>query len=269
MSKYFLISPEVKPSSNKDIQEIEMAHASIHEKLWDKKRETSKEVIKDEVPLKWVEGRVIVKADLEYKNQVTFVNGTTIRLERKFNEFNRRITQPVNAIVVSAENIPTDAEILISHNALHDTNKIFSYKNLTDTGDVKYYSLPETDCFAWRVGEGEFQPTKNFEFGLRVYEPYKGIMEGIDATLVKDVLYITTGELKGQVVHTLKASDYTIIYQGNDGREKHLIRCRHFGKELNEAEELVAISYSLTEKVKKSEFHIGLSEKDCKPLKDI
>lgn len=264
--KFFVINESQNPLSQDEIQTIEFEKQDSHKKLWEKRKSISKSAIKEEVSLKFVEGRVIVKADLEHKNQVTFSNGTTIRLERKFNEFNRRITQPVNAIVVSAENIPADAEILISHNALHDSNRIFGYKNLSDTGDIKYYSLPISDCFAWREVGGEYKPLTNFEFALRVFKPYKGIIDGIEPTVIKDCLYITTGNLAGNVVHTLTASDYEIIYQGDNGREAHLIRCRHFGEELNEAEEIVAISHSMTEQVKLGELHIGLSASDCKQL---
>ena len=91
-------------------------------------------------------------------------------------------------------------------------------------------------------------------------------MLGIEPTIVKDVLYITTGEFKDNVVHVLKAADYEIIYQGKDGREERVIRCRHFEDDYNEKEELVAIAHDLTDKVKSGELLIGLSTKDAKQI---
>lgn len=220
--------------------------------------------------LKYISGRVIVEVDIEKKNSHKFQDGTEIRLERKYNEFNRRITEPVNATVISAEHIPSGSEILIGHNSLHDTNKIFNFKPLSGeaiASDIKYFSLPEEDCFAWRDENNELQPMKDFCFALRVFKPYKGILEGIEPTEIKNVLYITTGYLNGKVVHTLKASDYEIIYQGLDGREARVIRCRHFQDEDNEKEEIVAISGDLTKQVNSGKLLVGLSKSDCKAIK--
>lgn len=219
--------------------------------------------------LKHIEGRVVCSVDLEGKNWHTFADGTKIRLEREYNEFNRRITQPVNGTVISAEHIPEGSEILIHHNALHEVNRVYDYKRLSGedvASDVKYYSLPETDCFAWRDKDGELKPMKNFAFALRVYEPYKGVLQGILPKIVPNVLYITTGELTGLVCHVLKAADYEIIYQGQSGREERIIRCRYFPDEINEREEIVAISNSLTKKVNDGSLIIGLSVSDAKPL---
>ena len=50
-----------------------------------------------------VEGKVVVSVDHEKKNSYTFENGVTIRMERDWNNLNRRETQPVNAIVIDGE----------------------------------------------------------------------------------------------------------------------------------------------------------------------
>lgn len=262
--KHFLLNPEVKYSTKEDIQEIEQRSIGISEQVWTAREKAAMEAMEEDCPLKHTFGRVIVRVNLESKNYHTFHSGTVIRRERNFNEFNRRITQPTNAIVISGENIETGSEILISHNALHDTNKIFSYKSKSK--DVQYFSIPEYDCFAWRDKNGEMRPMKNFEFGLRVYKPYTGHLTGLPHELIKDVLYITTGELKGNVVHTLNASDYEIIFQNTDGREANLIRVRHSEDENFDREEIQAISHSLTDDLKRGTLLIGITEKDCKKL---
>lgn len=220
--------------------------------------------------LKATSGRVVVWADLEEKNYHTFSDGTKIRRERQYNEFNKRISQPVNATVIDAENIPSGARILVSHNALHDTNRVFDYKKLSggdEASDIKYYSLPEADCFAWIDKDGNPNPLTGICFAWRVYKPYTGTLEGIEPELIPNVLYIYTGELTGNVCHVLKASDYEIIYQGDNGREARVLRCRHFeGDEMNEREEVTAIAHDLSDKVNSGEYLIGLSPSDAKQI---
>tara|TARA_R110000868_G_scaffold355201_2_gene616613 strand:- start:3358 stop:4041 length:684 start_codon:yes stop_codon:yes gene_type:complete len=220
--------------------------------------------------LKAASGRVVIKIDIENKNTHAFADGTVIRLERQWNNLNRRETEPVNCIVIDGENITQGTEILIHPNAINESNRIYNYKGLTEelSGHIKYYSIPEEQCFAWLNGS-EWLPLRGFAFALRVYNPYNGSLIGVDATLIKDVLYITTGELKGSVVHTLKASDYEIIFQGTDGREGRLIRCRHFEDEEHEREEVVAISHYLTEQVESGELIVGISTSDAKQIKQL
>lgn len=220
--------------------------------------------------LKHVEKRVVIKVDLEGKNFHTFENGTTIRLEREYNNLNQREVRPVNAIVVSADFIPEGSEILIHHNSTHESNRIYDYGGLSgdvEVDSVKYFSIPEESCYAWRDKDGELKPLKNFAFALRVFKPYLGMLEGVDHELVKDVLYITTGELAGNVCGVLKASDYEVVFQGINGREDRIIRIRHSDEEEIEREEVIFIHHELTEKVNKGELYIGLSTKDCQPIK--
>jgi hypothetical protein len=271
MSKFFLIDPYQNPLSQEDKIGIENDLIERRGKIYTDNKEVNNELLESEENLKHILGRVAVKVDTELKNWHSFSDGTKIRRERRYNEFNRRITEPVNAIVISAENIPQGSEILIGHNALHDVNRILNYTSLSgkiESTDVKYYSLPEDDCFAWIDKEGVIHPMKNYSFALRVFKPYEGALSGIKPTIIKDVLFITTGEFKGQVVHTLKAADYTIIYQGKDGREAQVIRCRHFEDDYDEKEEIVALAHDLTEKLNSGKLLIGLTESDAKTLKE-
>lgn len=222
-----------------------------------------------ENPLYHTAGRVVVSVDLEGKNSHRFSDGTTIRLERQYNNFNRRETEPVNATVISGDDIPSGAEILISHNALHDVNRIFDYGTLSGTAEassVKYYSLPISDCFAWRDSDGDLQPLNGYAFGLRVYKPYAGVLTGIEPEVIKNVLLITTGDLCGNICHVLKASDYEIIYQGTRGREERVIRLRHSDSEVIDREEIVAVSGHLTGLFKKGKLLAGLSPGDAVPI---
>jgi len=67
-------------------------------------------------------------------------------------------------------------------------------------------------CFAWHDGK-DWQPLKPFDFALRIFKPYKGAIQGIEPTLINDTLFVTSGELKGKAVKTIKASDYQIVFQ--------------------------------------------------------
>ena len=171
--------------------------------------------------------------------------------------------------VVDGAGIPHGAEVLIHHNAIHDVARINNYKPLSGeevASTIKYFSIPETQCYLWRLkGSKMWSPMNGFATALRIFEPVETKFYGIAPTLIKNTLYITSGELRGNVVHTLKASDYEVIFRNEKGVEERVIRCRHF-KEPNEREEIISINNNLTNKVKNGEIYIGISVTDAKPL---
>jgi hypothetical protein len=81
---------------------------------------------------------------------------------------------------------------------------------------------------------------------------------------------MTTGEYKGLVVRTIKASDYEIVFrEPTTGQESRLIRCRPNGDErTNREEEVIAIDHSATEKVNSGKLYVGLSKKNAKPVNE-
>lgn len=215
-----------------------------------------------------VDGKVIVAVDLESKNSHRFSDGTTIRLERQWNNLNKRETHPVNAIAISGDGVKEGSEILIHPNMTHDAYRIFDYEPFSgksEASDVKYYSIPVEQCYAWLDGD-TWKPLYGFDFALRVYTPYEGKLEGIEPSIIKDVLYVTTGEFTGKVIHTLKSSDYEIIFQNVDGREGRIIRFRHFPDHDNEREEVIAINDSLTRLVKNKKLLVGLTPTNAKTI---
>lgn len=220
--------------------------------------------------LKAVSGRVIIRIDMESKNSWKFANGTTIRLEREFNNLNRRETTPTNAIVVSSDDIPEGSEILVHQNATNESNRIYSYQQSSDIGDIRYYSIPEEHCFIWKGDTGEWQPITPYETALRVFKPYKGILSGIEPTLIKDTLWVTSGDLKDTCVATLKACDFQVVFQDLNGKEGNIIRFRPYGDDKHDREpEAIAILKSETKKIKEGKLYIGLTPNDCKPLKEL
>jgi hypothetical protein len=270
MSKYFIVNPYAvsidKELKNKNQKERE----DVGKKITKERIGANKEVLSQECDLKNISGSVVVKIDLQHKNWHTFSDGTTIRRERQFNEFNRRITEPVNAIVVSADDIPAGAEILIHPNCIHDTHRIFNYKPLSgkeEGSDVKYYSIKEDECFLWLDEHGVWQPLAPYATALRVYKPYSGLIVGMPPEKVKDVLYVTSGELEGKVVKTLTHSDYCVIFQGLAGKEDTRIRFRPFGDpKTKREEEAIAILWDETNKVINGEYLIGYEVSDAKKI---
>ena len=218
--------------------------------------------------LKAPSNRVIIKVDLESKNSHTFKDGTKIKLERVYDNFNMRYVKPVNAEVVDAKDIPSGSEILIHHNATHDTYKIFNYQRPTAeaSSDIQYFSIPIEECFLWRSEKGSsWNPLNNFITGLRIFEPYTGFLHGIDPTSIKNKIYVTSGELKGNVVGTVISSDYEIIYQDDDGTEGKIIRLRYY-PEGNDRNEVISIEHEMTNRVKKGELLVGYNISDAKKL---
>ena len=221
--------------------------------------------------LKAPTNRVIIKVDLESKNSHTFKDGTKIKLERVYDNFNMRYVKPVNAEVVDAKDIPTGAEILIHHNATHDTYKIFNYQRPTTeaSSDIQYFSIPIEECFMWREGKGSiWNALNNFVTALRIFKPYKGMLQGIEPEVMNNKLYITSGELKGRAVNTVISSDYEIIYQNDDGTEGRIIRLRYF-PDGNDRNEIIAINDNMTELVESGELLVGYNKSDAKQLKEV
>jgi hypothetical protein len=262
MNKKYFDFIEKKELSKREINQIEKDKQKKLLKNQKRLEEINQKKLKEQVGLKNVYGKVIISINLEGKNSHTFGSGQKIYIGRQFNNLNRRETEPVNAVVISSDQIPSGVEILIHPNAINESNKIYSF--IEDDSDVKYYSIPEEQCYLWKDNEGEWQPLKGYVTAFRVFEPYKGPIVGIEPKQIKNVLYITSGELKGKVVHTLKACDYEVIFMGNNGYEERIIRCRHFENEINEREEIIAIDPILTKKTLKSELLVGISPKDAK-----
>ncbi|NBQ17835.1 hypothetical protein EBU24_05965 [bacterium] len=221
--------------------------------------------------LKAPSNRVIIKVDLESKNSHTFKDGTKIKLERVYDNFNMRYVKPVNAEVVDAKDIPTGAEILIHHNATHDTYKIFNYQRPTTeaSSDIQYFSIPIEECFMWREGKGStWNALNNFVTALRIFKPYKGMLQGIEPEVMNNKLYITSGELKGRAVNTVISSDYEIIYQNDDGTEGRIIRLRYY-PDGNDRNEIIAINDNMTELIINGELLVGYNKSDAKQLKEV
>lgn len=220
--------------------------------------------------LKHVKDRVIVVIDMQKKNSHRFQDGTTIRIERGYDNFNMRHVNPVNAVVISADGIPENAEIIIHHNAVHDTYRIFNYRQSSDIGDVRYFSVPVNECFAWYDKENKkWMPFDGFDFALRIFKPYTGILQ-VEPDLVKNVLWMTTGRYANTAMQTIKHTDYEMIFQDVNGREGRLIRVRtKENKRDQREEETVFEQKDITKKILKGELLVGLTKTDAKPLKEI
>ncbi|MGI9214104.1 MAG: hypothetical protein ACR2HS_00055, partial [Gammaproteobacteria bacterium] len=147
--------------------------------------------------------------------------------------------------------------------------RIFNYQPFTKeaSSDIKYYSIPEEECFLWRENSNStWKPLNNYVTALRLFKPYEGVLDGIEPTEIKNKLYITSGEYKGLVCGTVKAADYQIIFQGEDGREKSIIRLRHFENEENPREEIIYIDNEMTKQVKKGNILVGITKSDAKKI---
>lgn len=260
--KHFVFNTSKSPLSRQDISDSETRKENVL-KAGDENRFSANEnILLERDDIKGFPGRVIIKINDKSKDFHTFQSGLKIRRERRFNNFNVRETNPVNAIVIDSTYIPSGSEILINPNAIHESYRIYDYKN--DTSDISYYSIREEECFAYF--DNEWQPLKNFEFGLRVYRPHEGIISNIQPTKLKDVLFVTTGSLKGNVVVTLSSCDYEIVFMDKTGREGNIIRFRHSENRDFEREEVVAINNRLTEDVMRGNLYVGISANDCCPL---
>lgn len=220
-------------------------------------------------------GRVIIEMNRQHKNSHTFRDGTRIVLVRQVNNFDRKYTEPISGIVISADNIPVGAEILTHPNCSHDTNRIFNYTQLSGkniASEINIYSIREEDCYMWRKDVPEWTPCSIYDTGLRVYKPHAGIIVGIPPKRLKDTLYVTSGKYEGHVVMTMRACDYELIFNDLDGREKRIIRFRPEGDFTSDnpahhrEPEVIAVMHELTELVERGKLWVGLTASNCKPI---
>lgn len=268
MNKKYVVFGGKTALEKSTINSIRQQNEFLLKSVGDRQDILAAKKLKEEDFLVHTEGRVVVKVDIESKNYHTFEDGTRIRRERLFNQFDRRIAQPVNCIVISGAGIPKGAELLVEHNAFHETNRINDYKNSFEneaSDRVRYFSLERYECYCWRIGNGEWHPIYPYEFALRVFKPYKGKLEGIEPELLKDTLFVTSGNLRGKVVKTLKASDYCLVFQNEKGTESQLIAFRPNGDDKRKLEEeAIAILWDETKKVLNAELLTGYSLSDFK-----
>lgn len=259
MSKHFLLTPEAQYNKEKATEAVSQQE-SLLRSVYLKELGERGAALFSEDNLTHVYGRVIVKLDIDNKNSWTFSHGTKIRYERQFNNFNRRQTEPVNCIVISGEGIPNGSEILIHHNAITEQYRIHDYKY--DNPNIQYYSIPQEMCFAY--WDGDWKPMGTFEFALQVYEPYNGLIQGVEPKIINDTLFVTTGVYKNKVVRTLKASNYIIVFQGKNGQEEQILRFRPEGDGKEREPEAIAIMNELTDKVLSGDLLVGLTSTTAK-----
>lgn len=216
--------------------------------------------------LKATWNNIVICVDTRKKESFRFSDGTEIKLERGWNNFNLREVNPVQGIVIdsSTMDVPNDTEILFQHTCFHATYELFNVRK--DSGkDVespyRYFSVPISLCFAWRYQRKEWQPMKGFLITTRVWKPYEGLLQ-IPPSLIPNRLYVKEGELKNNIVITLKYCDYEIVFQGDNGREDYLISTKL-------DDEVVAIDNGLTEKYQEGNILIGRTVDEAKPIKNI
>lgn len=267
MSKYFVLNPKLERQNKSAITEARLAREAISHETFLQNRAASETKLASEDNLTHIEGRVVVKIDIDSKDSWTFESGQKIEYKRRFNNFNQREASPVNCHVISGEGINKGAEILVHPNAIHESNRIYDYKDSNDT--IRYYSILNEMCFAWHDGN-EWKPIEPFEFALRVYKQYEGVISNIDPEVIKNVLFVTTGEYKNKAVKTLVACDYEVIFQGRNGREQSLIRFRPSGDpKTKREEEAIAILDDITEGVLSGKYLVGYTISNAKTIQEI
>jgi hypothetical protein len=269
VSKYFVVNPSIQLQDKNLINKLRQENEIVLAEGFSKKREADINKLSQEDNLRHIEGRVVVKVDMDGKDSWTFEDGNKIEYKRRFNNLNRSQTEPINAIVISGEGLKKGAEILVHFNAIHDSNRIFDYKDHNES--IQYYSIHNDMCFAWfDEDEKEWKAIEPYQLALRVFQPYDGIITGIEPKKIKDVLYVLHGKLKGKVCKTIVASDYEVVAQGRNGRELSLIRFRPFGDAKNKREEeTIAILEDLTDKVLSGGLLIGITTTNCKKIQEI
>lgn len=199
--------------------------------------------------MKATQGNVLVRMDLTQKERYKFSNGQEIYISRG-HEYNLRLDNPNVAEVIHSEKIPAGSIVLMHHNAVHDTYKVFEIK------DENVYSVPSDMIFLYDNGYGWIQ-NEGFVISQRIFKPYEGLIIGMQPELVKNRLYILKGLYEGKCVVTLDNAAYRIVYF-LEGREHSIIRTR--------IREIVAEDVELGKKIEVGEYLVGTTAKDAAKL---
>ena len=221
--------------------------------------------------MKAAKGRLLIKCDRDFKNNHTFESGLTIKLERNVNNLNHRETMPVQGeLLADYFDVPKGSTIIFHHNSIHPSNEIFNHSELSGeeiASNIGLYSIPESECYLWKTKDmEEWQPIKGYAIGLRVFEPYKGILQGIPHTKIPNTLYVKSGIYKNKIVRTVKAADYEIVFRNDNGQEQRIIRFRTYYPDFNEREEVLFVEEKLTKDLINGELFVGLTDTDCQKL---
>lgn len=272
--KHFIINDKINSISKEDSDLLQSEREAVINDTYLSRDKKVSDFLEKDFNLVHVEGRILIKVDLEYKNNYTFANGQEIRLERGYNNLDNAYVCPTQGLVISGDGMPKGALILFHFNSIHDSNRVFNYSQISGAeieANVGIYSIKEEECFLWKLpNEKEWNPIRNYALGYKVFIPYEGGITGIQPTEIKDVLYIYTGDYAGQCYHTVKNANYRLIFRDPEtGRDEEFIRCRPDGDEKSGREpELVAINHAITEKVLNGEYLVGLTPATAKKMND-
>jgi len=221
--------------------------------------------------IKPAKGRLLIKCDRDFKNNHTFQSGLTIRLERNVNNLNHRETMPVQGeLLAPYMDAPIGSTIIFHPNSIHPSNEIYNHSELSGeeiASNIGIYAIPESECYLWKSKDmTDYQPIKGYAIGLRVFEPYNGILQGIPHKKIPNTLFVKSGIYKNKIVRTVKASDYEMVFRNQEGREERIIRFRTYYPTYNEREEVLFIEEKLTTDLFNKKLLVGLTETDCEEI---
>jgi len=221
--------------------------------------------------LNHTKGRVVVKMSLNSKNFYKFNNGMEIQLFRKAENMDGAYVELTQGEIISGEGIPTGAELLFHFNAVSLNNRIFNVSQVSGddiAAGIAYASIERSQCYCWKTEGGEWTLIDPFVLAKKVFKPYRGPLVGIEPQEQKNVLYLTSGRLAGNVVAVLKHSGYRIIFRNDKGQDETMLRCRFYEDDRGPAEmpsEVLAIHDLLTEQVESGEMYVGADASSAKP----
>jgi hypothetical protein len=211
--------------------------------------------------------RVLIAVDLKYKDRVLLgESGVVLERPRDYDNLNHRETKISQGWVVNSDYLPIGSEVLVSHNSFHDTNRLFGLDIEIELLNIGVYAVPKMETYCYKYGSKKWNACEGFLLGMKLFEPYNGIIEGIEPKEIKRTLFVTSDcKLKHKVVDTVNAAVLPIVFNDEDFNEIIINRIRHFPNESdNVREEVLCINQEKTKKVLKGELLIGNNKSDCK-----
>ena len=210
--------------------------------------------------IKALKGKVFIKIDTKQKEKYRLADTDTVIYIEKGYSFNQREDRASMGYVIDGCGLPSGAKCLVHHHTVEsgaelEIDGVLTAKEKEE--GFKVYCIDKNTVFMYE-DKGEWLPCEDFLITKRVYELYKGTIEGVEHEKLL-IMYVVKGyselyggeriNLEGKYVNVLVNADYEIIYHDTDNKPHSKIRTR--------SREILAINNEAEDKIKKGEWAVA------------
>jgi len=195
--------------------------------------------------------RVLVKVPMDLKEFYQLADDVKLFWPRWINNFDGREDNPVNGVVVNGEGLEEGVEVLLEHNATHESNEIFDSDYPLEP-NFKLFSVAVTEVLLWRYKYDKEDKLKGWQLYRNVmivsnlFIHRKSIII-LEPEQIKNRVFVLRGQYENKALIVAKAVAYTIVYQEANGRDAQITIMKD--TESIDVPVILGVDEGLTEKV--------------------